>query len=33
VAGSGEKGNVCGVLKGLLDIKRIYWNYDEQVGG
>jgi hypothetical protein len=33
VACCGERGNAYGVLKGVPDVKRWYWNYDEQIGG
>jgi len=32
VACDGEKGNAYGVWKSVPDVKRRYWNYEEQVG-
>jgi hypothetical protein len=26
-------GNRCGVWKGVPDVKRRYWSYDEKIGG
>jgi hypothetical protein len=33
VTRSGERGNAYGGFKGVPDVKRMYWNYDEQTGG
>jgi hypothetical protein len=33
VACGGERGMAYGVWKGVLDVKRRYWNYDERKGG